>query len=70
MREQIVRWMYNLYQMEHNMDQMNTPIPENVDIEEVKDRALPVNVDPMTLNKPLAKLSRADDKKRKRSRDD
>ncbi|WP_232311329.1 hypothetical protein [Pseudoalteromonas issachenkonii] len=70
MREQIIRWMYNLYQMGHNMDEMNAKIPENVDIEELKDRALPRNVDPESLNRPLPKITRADDRKRKRSRDD
>ena len=70
MREQIIRWMYNLYQMEHNMDEMNAAIPVNADIEEVKDRALPRNVDPESLNRPLPKITRADDKKRKRSRHD
>lgn len=70
MREQIIRWMYNLYQMGHNMDEMHAKIPESVDIEELKDRALPRNVDPESLNRPLPKITRADDRKRKRSRDD
>jgi len=70
MREQVVRWMYNLYQMELNMDQMNSEIPSSVDIEEVKSRVLPSNVDSEKLNEPLPKITRADDNKRKRSRHD
>jgi hypothetical protein len=70
MREQIVRWMYNLYQMGHNMDEMNKVIPPSVDIEEVKNRSLPPNVDPELLNQPLPRITRADDNKRKRSRND
>jgi hypothetical protein len=70
LREQIVRWMYNLYQMGHSMDEMNKVMPANFDIEEVKDRPLPANVDPRMLNQPLPKITRADDNKRKRSRND
>lgn len=70
MREQIVRWMYNLYQMELNMDRMNKAIPASADLEEIKGRSLPSNIDPAKLNQPLPKITRADDNKRKRSRYD
>jgi hypothetical protein len=70
MREQLVRWMYNLYQMELNMDEMNKTVPPSVDLEELKTRKLPSNVDAEKLNKPLPKLTRAGDNKRRRSKDD
>lgn len=54
--------------MGHSMDEMNKVMPATVDIEEVKDRPLPANVDPRMLNQPLSKITRADDNKRKRSR--
>lgn len=70
MREQIVRWMYNLYQMGLNMDVMNKELPSSADLDEFKNRPLPPNVDAEKLNQPLPKITRADDNKRKRSRYD
>jgi hypothetical protein len=70
MREQIVRWMYNLYQMGLNMDEMSKVPPSNVDLDEFKNRPLPPNVDAEKLNQPLPKITRSDDNKRKRSRYD
>ncbi|OUS27247.1 hypothetical protein A9Q98_09705 [Thalassotalea sp. 42_200_T64] len=70
MREQVVRWMYNLYQMGLNMDEMNKALPPSVDLEELRGMKLPPNVDAEKLNQPLPKITRADDNKRKRSRYD
>tara|TARA_R110000851_G_scaffold29912_1_gene81876 strand:- start:600 stop:1130 length:531 start_codon:yes stop_codon:yes gene_type:complete len=70
MREQVVRWMYNLYQMGLNMDEMNAPMPIGVNKEELISRNIPKNVDPQKLNESLPKITRAADNRRKRSRYD
>lgn len=67
MREQVVRWMYNLYQMGLNMDEMNKVVLSSIDLDEYIDKGLPPNVEADKLNQPLPKITRADDNKRKRS---
>lgn len=70
MREQVVRWMYNLYQMGLNMDEMNKAVQPSVDLDELRGMKLPPNVNAEKLNQPLPKITRADDNKRKRSRNE
>ncbi len=74
LKEQLVRWQYNLYLMGNNMDMLNKELPNQTNIEELRveleQKPIPSNVDMSKLNQPMSKLTRANDNRRHRARTD